>query len=65
MLQITKLKNIDVIPYLINQGAFQEVSRLGGKRVNIDLSNNPINYTTVSNIKVKDYIENNVNVVKL
>uniref|UniRef100_UPI0032168D12 leucine-rich repeat domain-containing protein n=1 Tax=uncultured Draconibacterium sp. TaxID=1573823 RepID=UPI0032168D12 len=59
-----QIESIDVVPHLIKEGAFQERSRFGGSGINIDLKNNPINFETEKNKRIKTYIEENVRGVK-
>lgn len=60
-----RITNIDVIPFLIKNGAFQDESRYGKPGTNIDLKFNPINFTLDRNNQIKTYIEENVKVTKL
>lgn len=58
-----QIQNIDVIAVLVENGAFKAKGKFA-ENINIDLSNNPIDYQTPTNQKIKKYLIEKVYKVK-
>lgn len=59
-----QIENIDVIAYLVGQGAFNGISGYGGENaqhININLIENNIDFTLETNKKLISFIQKNVN----
>ena len=59
-----QISNIDVLPVLVKNGAFKVKGKFA-ENINIDLSNNKIDYQRPTNQKIKKYLIENVYKVKL
>ena len=58
-----QISNMDVLPVLVEKGAFKTKGKFA-ENINIDLSNNRIDYQTPTNQKINKYLIDNVYKVK-
>jgi hypothetical protein len=59
-----QISNIEVLPVLVKSGAFKVRGKFS-ENINIDLSNNKVDYGTPTNQKIKKYLIENTYKVKL